>query len=102
MWNSVNREHGPYRRPMGGAQSAVSFAATVRWTRSTLARPTRGSQRGALDLAHGCSLARSTESLSALADLSSSFSALAAFWSAVEIAPETRPRPTRPDRKSVV
>jgi transposase len=81
---------------MGGAQSAVSSAATVRWTRSTLARHTRGSQRGALDLAHGCSLARSIESLSALADLSSSFSALAAFWSAVEITPETRRRFTRP------
>src|SRR5579862_4401164 len=88
---------------MGGAQSAVPSAAAVRWTRPTLARHTRCSQRGALDLAHGRSLARSTESLSALSDLPSPFSALAAFRSAVEITPEThrgltRPRQARSER----
>ena len=96
MWNGVNREHGPYRRPMGSARSAVPSAAAVRWTRPTLARHTRCSQWGALDLAHGRPLARSTESLSALSDLSSPFSALAAFRSAVEITPETRRGLTRP------
>src|SRR3974377_527191 len=96
MWNGVNGEHGPYQRPVGGARSAVPSAAAVRWTRPTLARHTRCSQWGALDLAHGRSLARSTESLSALSDLSSPFSALAAFRSAVEITPETRRGLTRP------
>src|SRR3984893_7962305 len=103
MWNSVNREHGPYRRPMGGARSTVPSAAAVRWTWPTLARYARRGQWGTLDFAHGSSLARSAESLSALSDLSSPLSALAAFWSAVAIAPETRrgltrPRQTRSER----
>ena len=103
MRNSVNREHGPYRRPMGGARSTVPSAAALRWTWPTLARHARRGQRGALDFAHRRSLARSAESLSALSDLSSPLSALAAFWSAVAIAPETgrgltRSRQTRSER----
>ena len=103
MWNGVNREHGPYRRPMGGARSTVPSAAAVRWTWPTLARHTRRGQWGALDLAHRRSLARSTESLSALSNLSSPLSAPAAFRSAIAIAPEagrglTRPRQARSER----
>src|ERR1700719_1531692 len=103
MWNSVNREHGPYRRPMGGARSTISSAAAVRWTWPTLARHARRGPWGALGVAHRRSLARSAESLSALSDLSSPLSALAAFWSAVAIAPEprrglTRPRQARSER----
>src|ERR1700719_4290075 len=95
MWNSVNREHGPYRRPMGGARSTISSAAAVRWTWPTLARHARRGPWGALGLAHRRSLARSAESLSALSDLSSPLSALAAFWRAVAIAPKTRRGLTR-------
>jgi len=36
--NSVNREHGPYRRPVGGARSTVPAAAAVRWAWAILAR----------------------------------------------------------------
>ena len=64
MWKSVNPEHGPYRRPMGGARSTVPSAAAVRWTWPTLARHARRGQRSAVDLAHRRSLARSAESLS--------------------------------------
>ena len=103
MWNSVNREHGPHRHPVGGARSTVPAAAAVRWAWATLARHARRAQRGTLDLAHGRSLARSAESLSTLSDLSSPFSALAAFWAAIAIAAKTcrgltRPRQARSKR----
>ena len=81
---------------MGGARFTVPSAAAVRWTWPTLARHARRGQRSAVDLAHRRSLARSTESLSALSNLSSPLSALAAFRSAVEITPETRRGLTRP------
>jgi DDE family transposase len=38
MRNSVNREHGPYRRPVGGARSTVPAAAAVRWAWAILVR----------------------------------------------------------------
>jgi len=45
MADGVNREHGPYRRPMGGSRAVVSSQATGRWARATVAGHTRGAER---------------------------------------------------------
>jgi transposase len=95
MWNSVNREHGPNRRPVGGARTTVPSAATVRWAWATLARHSRGAQRSAVDLTHGRSLARFAQPLSALSDLSSPLSTLAAFRAPFALATKTRRGLTR-------
>jgi transposase len=89
-WLSADRACIYQKRPRG-SRADRSYDEQI-----VLARHARRGQRGTLDFTHGSSLARSAESLSALSDLSSPFSALAAFWSAVAIAPETRRRLTRP------
>src|ERR1700740_400549 len=79
---SVNPDHGPHRRPVGGAGTRVSSSAAVRWARATLARYAGRGQRSALGVAHERSVARSPLSLSALSNLSSSLPAVAAFQAA--------------------
>src|SRR5246127_5149979 len=76
---SVNPDHGPHRRPVGGAGPRVSSSGAVRWARATLARYAGRGQRSTLGVAHERSVARSTLSLSALSNLSSSLPAVAAF-----------------------
>jgi len=103
MANGVNRKHGPHRCPVGGVGTVVSSKAADRWTRSALAEHTRSAQRGSLDFAHRRSLARPAFSLSALPNLSPSFSAVAAFGFAATAAAETgrgstRPRQARSER----
>src|SRR5260370_12743150 len=78
MANGVNREHGSYRRPVGGSRTVVSSQTTSRWARATVARHACGTERSLLGATHGCSLARSAFSLSVLSDLSSTLPTLAA------------------------
>ena len=96
MANSVNREYGHYRRPVGGSRTVVSSEATGRWTREAVAGHTRGAERSLLGSTHGCSLARFAVSLSALSDLSSALPTLAAQWAANSLAGKTGRRFTRP------
>jgi transposase len=103
MWNRENLEHGPNRRPVGGARTPVSSTATVRRPWATLARHARRAERSALDLTHRCSVARSAKALSTLSDLSSPLSALAALRAAPAIIAEvgggfTRSRQARLER----
>src|SRR4030095_10109820 len=103
MWNRENREHGPNRRPVGGARPPFSSTRTVRRPWATLARHARRAERSALDLTHRCSVARSAKALSTLSDLSSPLSALAALRSAPAIVAEvgggfTRSRQARLER----
>ena len=78
MQISVNQEHGPHRRPVGGARTAVSSETPGRWARPTVARYASGAERCFLGFTHRRSLARSAPSLSPLPDLSSSLPAVAA------------------------
>ena len=103
MLNDVNQEHGPHRRPVGGARTTVSSETPGGRTWSAVARYASGAERCLLGFAHRRSLARSAASLSSLPNLSSPLSALAAFGSAIAIAPEagrglTRPRQARSER----
>ena len=59
MRNRVNQMHGPYRRPVGDARTAVSSEAADRWARPAVARHACGAERCVLGFAHGRSLARS-------------------------------------------
>jgi len=88
--------HGPHRRPVGVSRTAVPSQAAGRWARPTVARHTCGIERGVLGFTHGCSLARSATSLSALSDLSSPLPTVAAFRAADAFIAETGRRPTRP------
>jgi len=96
MADGVNREHGPYRRPMGGSRAVVSSQATGRWARATVAGHTRGAERSLLGSTHGGSLARFAFSLSSLPDLSSTLPTLAAQRVADALAAKTGRRLTRP------
>src|SRR5260370_13819351 len=96
MAKSVNREHGPYRRPVGGSRTVVSSKTTSRWARATVAGHACGAQRSLLGSTHGCTLARSAVSLSVLSNLSSTFPTLAAQWAANSPAAKTGRRFTRP------
>ena len=103
MANGVNREHGHYRRPVGGSRTVVSSEATGRWTRATVAGHACGFERSILGFTHGCSLARSAVSLSALSNLSSTIPTLAAQRAADAFAAKTgrgltRPRKARSER----
>src|SRR5277367_3611561 len=103
MANGVNREHGPYRRPVGVSRTVVSSQTTGRWARATVAGHACGVERGILGFAHGCSLARSAVSLSVLSDLSSALPTLAAQRVADSLAAKTsrgltRPRKARSER----
>src|ERR1700746_317741 len=92
----VNREHGPYRRPVGGSRAVVSSQTTGRWTRATVAGHSRGAERSFLGSTHGCSLARFAVALSSLSDLSSALPILAAQRVADTLAAKTGRRLTRP------
>ena len=88
--------HGPHRRPVGVSGAAVPSQAAERWARPTVARYACGDERRVVGLTHGCSLARSASSLSALSNLSSTLPAVAALRSAHAFAAETGRRFTRP------
>jgi len=96
MRNRVNQVHGPHRRPVGVSRTAVPSQAAGRWARPTVARHACGIERGVLGFTHGCSLARSASSLSALSDLSSPLPTVAALRAAHQTAAETGRRLTRP------
>jgi hypothetical protein len=96
MANGVNREHGPYRRPVGGSRTVVSSQTTSRQARATVAGHACGAQRSLLGFTHGCSLARTAVSLSVLSDLSSALPTLAAQRVANSLAAKTSRRFTRP------
>src|SRR5467141_3702444 len=98
MRNRVNRMYGPHRRPVGVSRTAVPSKAAGRWARPTVARHACGVERRVVGLTHGCSLARSASSLSALSDLSSPLPTVAAFRAAHTFAPETGGRLTRPGK----
>ena len=96
MANGVNREHGHYRRPVGGSRTVVPSEATGRWTREAVAGHACGFERCILGVTHRRSLARSPAPLSALANLSSTLPILAAQWAADTLAAETCRGLTRP------
>ena len=96
MQTSVNREHGPHRRPMGRARSVVSSQTAGRWLGPTVAGHSRGVERSFVDSTHRPSLARSSRSLSALPNLSSTLSAVATLRPVHALAAETGRRLTRP------
>jgi hypothetical protein len=91
----VNREHGPYRRPVGGSRTVVSSQTTSGQARATVAGHACGAQRSLLGFTHGCSLARSALSLSVLSNLSSALPTVAAQWVADSLAAKTSRRFTR-------
>lgn len=96
MANGVNPEHGPHRRPVGGARTTVSSETPGRWARSAVARYASGAEWCFLGFAHRRSLARSAASLPSLPNLSSPLSAVAAVGVANPAAAETGGRLTRP------
>src|SRR6202049_5187866 len=96
MRNRVNRMYGPYRRPVGGSRTAVPSQAAGRWARPAVARHACGVERCVVGATHGCSLARSASSLSALSNLSSTLPTVAAFRTAHTFTAETGRRLTRP------
>src|SRR5713226_6034609 len=83
--------HGPHRRPMGGSPILAS-SETNSEAGTTVAGGPHGAQRDSLGAAHRCSLARSARPLSALPDLSSPLSAVAARRNSDAAAPRTRGR----------
>ncbi len=103
MRNRVNQMHGPYRRPMGVSGTAVSPQAAERWARPTVARHACGVERRVVGVTHGCSLARSAHSLSALSNLSSTLPTVAALGTIRAFTANpgrrlTRPREARSER----
>src|ERR1700719_3472123 len=96
MRNRVNRMHGPHRPPMGVSGTAVPSQAAERWARPTVARHPCGDERRVMGLTHGRSLARTSWSLSALSNLSSTLPTVAAFRAAHPFTAETGRRLTRP------
>src|SRR6266436_8688824 len=96
MVNDVNQEHGPLRRPVGGARSTVSSETQGRWARPAVARYASGAERCLLGFAHWRSLARSAASLSSLPNLSSPLPTVAAIRITHTTAAETGGSFTRP------
>src|SRR5258708_1065831 len=78
MQTSVNRKHGLDRGAMGSTQAFAHSQATFRRSWSALARCASRAERNSLGFAHRCSLARSARPLSALSNLPSALSAVAA------------------------
>ncbi len=78
MQTGVNQKHGPDRGAVGEAHATAGSETTSRRSRSALARCASRVERNSLGLAHGCSLARSARPLSALPNLPSPLSAVAA------------------------
>ena len=96
MANGVNREHGHFRRAVGGSRTVVPSEATGRWTRKAVAGHPCGFERGILGVTHRSSLARSPVALSALSNLSSTLPILAAQRAADTLAAKTCRGLTRP------
>src|SRR5712691_7475039 len=78
MQTSVNREHGLDRGAVGKAQAPPCSETTPRRSRSALARRASRAERHSLGFAHRRSLARSARPLSALSNLPSTLSTVAA------------------------
>src|SRR5208283_1826675 len=103
MRNRVNPVYGSDERPVGISGAAVSSQAAERSARPTVERHAGGVERRAVGLTHRRSLARSSVSLSALYNLSSTFPILAAQRSTDALAANpgrglTRPRKARSER----
>src|SRR5260370_33341450 len=98
MANGVNREHGPYRRPMGGSRTVVSSQTTSRWAGATVAGHARGTERSFLGSTDECSPARFAIALSLLSNQSPALPILPAERVARSLAAKTGPRLTRPTR----
>ena len=96
MQTSVNPEHGPHRRPVGGARTTVSSETPGRPAGPTVAGHASGAEWCFVGFAHRRSLARSASTLSSLPDLSSPFPTVAALGAADQTAAETGRRLTRP------
>jgi transposase len=96
MRNIVNQMYGPHRRPVGVSGAAVSSQAAERWARPAVARHACSVERCVVGVTHGCSLARSACSLSALSNLSSTFPTVAALGAIRASAANTGRRPARP------
>src|SRR5579863_4362561 len=93
MQTSVNQRHGPDRGAVASPQALAHSQATSRWSRSALARCASRDEWHSLGFAHRRSLARSARPLSALSDLSSPLSAVAARWHLDPAVASARRRP---------
>src|ERR1019366_7284700 len=96
MRNRVNQMHGPHRRPVGVSGTAVSSQGAERWAGPAVARHACGVERCVVGSTHGCSLARSAPSPSALSNLSSTLPTVAALRAVHAFTANTGRRPTRP------
>ena len=93
MQTSVNRGYGLDRGAVASAQAFAHSQATSRRSRSALARCASCAERNSLGFTHRRSLARSSGPLSALSNLPSPLSTVAARWHA-------DPAVARPRRRS--
>src|SRR6266849_935654 len=93
MQTSVNRGYGLDRGAVASAQAFAHSQATSRRSRSALARCASCAERNSLGFTHRRSLARSSGPLSALPNLPSPLSTVAARWHA-------DPAVARPRRRS--
>src|SRR5713226_2523695 len=93
MQTSVNRGYGLDRGAVARAQAFAHSQATSRRSRSALARCASCAERNSLGFTHRRSLARSSGPLSALSNLPSPLSTVAARWHA-------DPAVARPRRRS--
>src|ERR1035437_960528 len=98
MRNRVNQMHGPHRRPVGVSGTAVSSQAAERWAAPAVARHACGVERCVVGSTHGCSLARSAPSLSALSNLPSTPPTVAALRAVHAFTANTGRRSTRPGK----
>ena len=90
---SVNRGHGLDRAAVASSPALARSPAASRRSRPTVARCASRTEWNSLGFAHRCSLARSARPLSALSNLSSPFSAVAASWHPFSPVVPTRRRP---------
>jgi len=94
MQTSVNRRYGLDRGAVASAQAFAHSPATSRRSRSALARCASCAERNSLDFTHRRSLARSSGPLSALSNLPSPLSTVAARWHADSAVARPRRRST--------
>src|SRR5687768_14185149 len=80
---------------MGEPRATVSSSPTSRWTRPATERGAGGLERCAVGVAHRCAVARSPVAVSAVPDLSSTLSTMAAQRSVAPRVATTRGRPPR-------
>src|SRR5258708_19465798 len=90
MRSVVRRKYGPHRRSMADPRTDLSAASSSRWSRSTLAGYARGGERRAVGAPHGSALARPAWPVSAVPNVSSPLSALAADRLAPTVAAPAR------------